>query len=492
MAIQGIGSGIGSGMDINGIVKALVDAESAPKTAQLNRLEKATTAKFSGLSQFKNALSEFQTVLKELNNPSLFEKRSASSGKADVFTVKADASAVSGNYNVQVFNLAQTSKVALRGVENPSAQIGTGTLTVSAGDKTINVDVTAENNSLTGIRDAINASGKSAGISATIVNDPGAEGGARLVLSSSSFGTGNDLSVTSESTSGDLSVLNFTAPETSDFAAQPIDPDNPLEPRVISYARDANVAIDGIPISSASNEISEAIEGVTITLQKAQTADELEGASTINLNVGEDKAGVTSAVNKFVDAYNKLIGTVDSLTSVTSVGGENGEPLAAALVGDSSVRSFMASMRSELGSASSSGGPFRILADLGVTTQRDGTLAVDDARLSTALNDNFDKLGGFLTGADGLMGRLEGKVKPYAETGGILESRTSALQNTLNGPGGVDEQREQLNRRLEQLEARLFSQFNAMDSLVGQLTSTSNFLTSALDSLPGSVRQDKN
>lgn len=490
MAIQGIGSGIGSGMDINGIVKALVDAESAPKTAQLNRLEKATTAKFSGLSQFKNALSEFQTVLKELNNPSLFEKRSASSGKADVFTVKADASAVSGNYNVQVFNLAQTSKVALRGVENPSAQIGTGTLTVSAGDKTINVDVTAENNSLTGIRDAINASGKSAGISATIVNDPGAEGGARLVLSSSSFGTGNDLSVTSESTSGDLSVLNFTAPETSDFAAQPIDPNNPLEPRVISYARDANVAIDGIPISSASNEISEAIEGVTITLQKAQTADELESASTVNLNVGEDRDGVKSAVNKFVDAYNKLIGTIDSLTAVTSVGGENGEPLAAALVGDSSVRSFMASMRNELGSVSSGGGPLRILADLGITTQRDGTLAVDDARLTTTLNDNFDQLGGFLTGADGVMGRLESKVKPYAETGGILESRTAALQNTLNGPGGVDDQREQLTRRVQQLETRLFAQFNAMDALVGQLSNTSDFLTGALDSLPGVVRKD--
>lgn len=488
MAIQGLGTGIGSGLDIKGIVDALVNAEKAPKTAQLNRLEKATTAKFSGLGQFRSALSEFQTVLKDLNSPALFEKRSASSGKADVFTVTADAKALSGNYSVQVFNLAQTSKVALRGVDSPTTEMGTGTLTINAGDKTLKVDVSAANNSLTGIRDAINASGKNAGISATIVNDPSGEGGARLVLSSSTYGTGNDISVTSTSTSGDLSILDFTAPPTTDFSAQPVDPDNPREPRVISYARDASVAIDGITINSASNEIKDAVEGVTITLKKAQTAEELAGANTINLNVGEDRAGVKTAVNKFVEAYNKLMGSIESLTKVTPVGGDDGQPLAAALVGDASVRSFMSSMRTELSNPTSGSGAFRILADLGISTQRDGTLKVDDARLTTALNDNFDQLGGFLTGADGLLGRLESKVKPYAENGGILESRTKALQNTL---ASVDDQREQLTRRVSQLEARLLSQFNAMDSLVGQLSNTSNFLVGALDSLPGVVRQDK-
>lgn len=488
MAIQGLGTGIGSGLDIKGIVDALVNAEKAPKTAQLNRLERATTAKFSGLGQFRGALSEFQAVLKDLNNPALFDKRSASSGKTDVFTVKADSRAVSGNYSVQVFNLAQTSKVALRGVDSPSAQIGTGSLTISAGDKTLNVNVTDANNSLAGIRDAINASGKGAGISATIVNDPSGEGGARLVLSSSAFGTGNDFSVSSTSTTGDLSVLNFTAPATTDFTAQPVDPANPREPRVISYARDATVAIDGITINSASNEIKDAVEGVTISLKKAQSAEELTAANSVNLNVGEDRAGVKSAVNKFVDAYNKLFSTIESLTKVTPVGGDDGQPLAAALVGDASVRSFMSSMRNELGNPGSSDGAFRILADLGVSTQRDGKLKVDDTRLNAALNDSFAQLGGFLTGAEGLMGRLQTTVKPYADTGGILESRTTALQNTLSS---VDDQRERLTRRVDQLEARLFSQFNAMDALVGQLSNTSNFLVGALDSLPGVVRQDR-
>jgi flagellar hook-associated protein 2 len=487
----GIGTGIGSGMDIKGIVNALVNAEAAPKSAQLNRLEKATTARFSGLGQFRSALSEFQNVLKELNNPSLFEKRSASSGKSDIFTVTATAKAAAGNNSVQVFNLAQTSKVALRGMANPTDPVGTGTLKISAGDTAISVDIGAENNSLSGIRDAINAAGKGKGLSATIVNDPNGNGGARLVLSSDASGTGKDIIVeveTGPADSGNLSQLAFTPPATTDFKPGEVDPDDPLLPRVISYARDANLAIDGIALSSATNRITDAIEGVTLTLKAAQTPEEIDRASTINLNVSEDRAGVKSSVKKFVDAYNKLLGTVGSLTVVTPVGGDDTKPVTGALVGDSSVRSFMSAIRGEFGTPVGGGGDLRLLTDLGITTQRDGTLRLDDTKLDAVLQNNFDQLGGMLTGKDGLMAKLESRVTPYTQTGGILDGRTKALQNTLSN---VDSQREQLTRRVAKLETRLLAQFNAMDSLVGQLSSTSDFLAGALANLPGVVRQDK-
>lgn len=489
----GIGTGIGSGMDIKGIVNALVNAESAPKSAQLNRLEKATTARFSGLGQFRSALSEFQSVLKELNNPSLFEKRSASSGKSDIFTVTATSKAAAGNNSVQVFNLAQTSKVALRGMVNPTDPVGTGTLKISAGDTSISVDIGAENNSLSGIRDAINAAGKGKGLSATIVNDPNGNGGARLVLSSDASGTGKDIVVeveTGSTDSGNLSQLAFTPPPTTDFKPGEVDPDDPLQPRVISYARDANFAIDGIALSSDSNRITDAIEGVTLTLRAAQTPEEIERASTINLNVSEDRAGVKASVRKFVDAYNKLLGTVGSLTVVTPVGGDDTKPVTGALVGDSSVRSFMSAIRGELGTpvTGAGAGELRLLTDLGISTQRDGTLRLDDAKLDSVLQNNFDQLGGMLTGRDGLMAKLENRVTPYTQTGGILDGRTKALQNTLSN---VDSQREQLTRRVAKLETRLLAQFNAMDALVGQLSSTSDFLTGALANLPGVVRQDR-
>ena len=491
MAIQGLGNGIGSGLDINGIVKALVDAEAAPKSAQLNRLERATTAKFSGLGQFRSALSEFQTALKDLNDPALFQKRSATSGKPDIFSVTADAKATAGNFNVQVFNLAQTSKVALAGVADPTAAVGTGTLTIDVGDTQLNIDITEGNDSLGAIRDAINAAGKESGLSASIVTDPNGGGGSRLVLSSTQSGTGNDISVSVASDAGDtgdLSYLAFTpaAPD-ADFSPTPVDPGNPMAARTISYGRDAQLAIDGINISSATNTVDEAIEGVSITLKSAQSAEDIANSSSVSLAVAEDRAGVKSQLKKFVDAYNKMMGAVTSLTKVTKVGGDDGEPLAAALVGDASVRSFMSAIRNELGNAQGSDG-MRILADLGISTQRDGTLAIDDERLDTVLKDNFEQLNGFLTGDTGLMARLNNKVDPYTQKGGILESRTTALQNTLSS---VDDQREQLTRRIDKLEARLFSQFNAMDALVGQLSGTSDYLSGALDNLPGVVRQDR-
>ncbi|SER58212.1 flagellar filament capping protein FliD [Halopseudomonas bauzanensis] len=485
-------TGIGSGMDVNGMVKALLNAEAAPKTAQLDRLEKSTTSKVSALGQFRSALSTFQDALGKLNDASLFEKRSATSSAAGIVSITADSRAVAGNYNVQVFNLAQTSKVALAGFDNASDALGTGTLTINVGDESLDIDVGEGNNSLTGIRDAINAAGKEMGLSATIVNDPSGEGGARLVLSSTASGTDNDISVAVSDATGELGALAFAPPSgtDADFQPTPVDADNPRAARVISYSRDANFAIDGINLSSASNTVEDAIEGVTLTLKAAQSQEALDNAETVNLGVAVDQAGVKKSITEFVDAYNKMLDSVNALTNVTPIADGDSEPLTAALVGDSSVRSFMNAMRSELGSPASGEG-IRILADLGISTERDGKLKLDNDKLDKALDNNLEQVSSFFTGEQGLMGRLEERVKPFTESGGILDNRTKALQNTLTGPGGVDDQRETLAMRLSKMETRLFAQFNAMDALISQMNSTSSFLTAQLDSLPGVVNQNK-
>lgn len=480
-------SGIGSGMDIQGMVNALVNAEAAPKTAQLNRLERATTAKFSGLGQFRSAMADFQSVVKDLNSAALFEKRTATSGKTDVFSVSADSKAVAGSYSVQVFALAQSSKVALQGFNDPTTPLGAGELSINfGGDEPLTVNLTEAASSLADIRDAINKAGKDQGLSATIVNDPSGEGGARLVLSSTKAGEGKDISVAVTTGGPELQTLAFTPPPKPEPGAEPLVLD-PKAARVITYAQDARFAIDGINMSSATNTITEAIDGVTLTLQSAQSKEETDKATTVSLTVGEDRAAVKSSLNKFVDAYNKLMSTVGSLTKVTAVGGDSGTPLTGALVGDASVRSFMSGIRRDIGTPSGTG-EMKILADLGISTQRDGTLKIDDVRLDKVLDENFSQLTGLLTGENGFMARLENSVKPYTQAGGILESRTKGMQNTLSS---VDDQREALTRRIGKLEARLLTQFNKMDSLLGQMNQTSNFLVGALSNLPGVVRQDK-
>ena len=195
---------------------------------------------------------------------------------------------------------------------------------------------------------------------------------------------------------------------------------------------------------------------------------------------------VKTNIKKFVDTYNKMIGVSAQVTNVTKVG-EDKAPVAAALVGDATVRSVLSSVRNELVAPADQQG-IRVLADLGISTQKDGTLKIDDTKLDKALTDNFASLTTFFTGDNGLMKRLEAKVDGFVRSGGVLDERMKGLQSTLSN---VDKQREALNLRIQQVETRLFAQFNAMDSLVGQLNQTSQRLTQALGSLPGVVKQDK-
>lgn len=485
-------TGIGSGIDIDSIVKVLVDSERAPKTAQLDRLEKSTVSRISALGTLTGALNGFKTAIDALNKTSLFEARTASSSNTSALRATASSTAPAGSYSVQVQQLASSSKVALQSVQpievGQAPTFNSGTLDISVGDESFSVNITAENNTLAGMRDAINEAGKSRGVSATIITD---DSGSRLVLASSKTGDGNDIKVEGADdgvTSGDNSLV------TQSFEAV-ADPDNEggfLPPSsdsgaggVITQAKSAKLTIDGLQLVRSTNQITDALEGVTLDLVAAQSSADLLDGKTISVNVGVDKSGVKSNLQKFVDAYNSLISTTSQLTAVVPVDGSN--PVTGPLLGDSSVRNVLSGLRNEMVKMAGEGG-VRALADLGITTEKDGTLKLDDAKLTATLDSNFDQVAGYLTGENGLMGRLAQSVSGYVATDGVLKQRTDALNGTkLN----IDKQRADLELRIEKIQTRLYAQYNAMDSLVGQLTRTSESLTSMLANLPGFVKKDK-
>ncbi|UZT76643.1 flagellar filament capping protein FliD [Ectopseudomonas chengduensis] len=483
-------TGIGSGLNINEIVTALVNAEKAPKTNQLDNLEKQTTTRISAIGTLTGAMNSFKTALDALNKPSLFESRTASTSNSSVLKATATATAPAGTFSVQVQQLAASSKVALQSVSGGTgATFNSGTLEISAGSTSISVDVTAANNTLAGMRDAINEAGKDSGISATIITD---DSGSRLVLNSTKTGEGNDIQV---AVTEDGETTGGNALTTQAFTPQ-ADPDNAgafLKPSsdsgaggVISQAKSAKLTIDGLQLVRDSNKIEDALEGVTLDLVAAQSATDLTDGKTINLTVGVDKSSVKSNLQKFVDAYNALITSSAQLTAVVEV--EGSKPVAGPLVGDSTVRNVLAGLRNEIVKMTGGGeSGVRALADLGITTGKDGKLSLDDATLTKALDTNFDQVGAYLTGSDGLMGRLSGFVSSYVATDGVLKQRDSALRDTLKS---VDAQRESLNKRVESLQTRLYAQYNAMDSLVGQLTRTSESLSGMLANLPGFVKKD--
>lgn len=461
-------TGIGSGIDINSIVGALVNAESAPKSAQLARLEKASTTKFSALGQLKGALSEFQTAMKALNSLALFEKRTASSSNTSALTATASKTAQAGSYQLTVERLASSSKVVTAALASSYTAPVDGVLTVKLGaaDAGVEVAITA-GDTLEQIRDKLNTGLKDQGITANIVNNP-ADGTSRLVLNAKETGAGKDIIIAADAALSDLALDSsvLAGATTAGYLGEP--------------AGDAQFTIDGLAQTSSSNSVEGVIPDVTFSL-----VGKTETGKPLTLTIGQDNAGVTANIKKFVEAYNKLIATTSQLTSVTQVG-EGKPPVLGGLVGDATVRNLLSGVRNELVNPSGQEG-MQVLADLGITTQKDGTLKIDDAKLSKALENNFDAVGGFFTGDNGLMSRIDKRINGFIQTGGVLEQRMKGLQSTLSG---IDKQKETLARRVEQMQTRLFAQFNAMDALVGRLNDTSARLTQALGSLPGVVRKD--
>ncbi len=467
-------TGIGSGIDIDSIVASMVAAERAPKESQLKTLESKTTTRITAIGTLKSAISEFQTALGNLNKPELFQARAASSSNSDLLSVKAGVTAGAGSYKVAVTQLAAGSKVALQALqddpENP-IKVGTGTLTVSVGVTELPaITVDDSNNTLAGIRDAINKAGAEKGVSATIVTD---DAGSRLVLSSTTTGAGEDITVAVTAPTGDLSKL--------EFAGGVAKPGTDGSAGVISAAQSALLTVDGLSVTSKTNTVASAIEGVTLELK-----GETEAGKPLTVGVTLDEAGVKKQVQSFVDAYNKLIGVINSQTKVTTVGDDKA-PVTGALVGDATARTLLNTIRNELVSVQGSGS-IRALTDIGITTQKDGTLKVDDDKLAAVMDNSFEALSGLFAEEKGLATRLDEKLKPYTETGGILEQRNKVMTETISK---IDKQKEDLERRITSLQERLYKQFNAMDMLVGQLSNTSSSLLASLENLPWAASNSK-
>ncbi len=490
-------TGIGSGIDIDSIVNSMVAAERAPRETQLASLEKKTTTQITALGALKSAISDFQKSLDALNKPEVFQARSATSSKSDVVGVSASTEASAGTYRVEVMALASSSKVGLRAFDNSAeapASFGSGTLALRVGDEALpSIRVDASNNTLAGIRDAINKAGVEMGVSAAIVTD---DAGSRLVLSSTKAGEGADITV--EATSLDASAgtfaldqLAYLTPSVEPNAADYESGEDPAYlaalseyrqgPMTLATAQSAQISIDGMLVTSKTNKIEGAIEGVTLDI-KAKTPEN----EPLTIGITQDKTGVKKQIQTFVDGYNKLIGAINSQTQVTTVGDDKA-PVVGALVGDASARTLLNSIRNELVNVQE-GGALRVLSDIGVTTQKDGTLAIDSTKLDKAMASNFGDLSGLFTGESGLAMRLDNKLKPYTETGGILEQRNKAMTETISK---IDDQREDLTRRVTALQERLYKQFNAMDLLVGQLTNTSSSLLASLENLPWAANNSK-
>src|SRR5690348_2134971 len=329
-------AGIGSGLDVNAIITALVNAKQAGPAQQISSQTTQLQAQEAGLTGLGSALSSLQSTLSTLASSITFNTYTATLGNTALGTASTLPNAQPGNYNLVVNHLA-TAQQRASGAYASGSAVGAGTLTVSVGSQSMNITVGATD-SISTIATAINQSSSNPGVQATIVN--GANG-AQLLLTSTKTGVANGFSVSAGAgSSAGLSSLATT-----------------LNTAGSNEASDASLSIDGIAVTSASNSVSGALNGVTLNLVAT-------GSST--LTVSQDTSAVTGAVSDFVNAYNSYISTVGTLSSYDPSSKQGG-----VLLGDTTLMSVQRQVNSVL-SSSVPGNSIGSLAALGITRNADG------------------------------------------------------------------------------------------------------------------------
>ena len=337
---------LGVGIDVASTVASLMQAQRLPEQ-QLQNQQTQLNAQSAVLRTINGNLNTLQTGVQALADfNGQLAARTASTSNAGILTATADSTAAIGQHQIVVTSLAQTSSAYSDAVATSSTPLTTGSFSIKVGSATaVPVTVDSTNNTLAGLAQTINAA--NIGVSASVITDAS---GARLSLLSSSSGAAGDITVT-----GTLGAVKFNKAVTG---------------------ADASLTVDGIPVDSASNTVTNVVPGVTLNLLGANSG------STVTLGVAADTAQASAAIKSFVGSYNTAIQSVNAQFAFTP--GSAPPPL----MGDSSLILVQQQMYSSLSYSTSGNSGINSLGDLGITVNNDGTLAVDSAKLSGVLNSN--------------------------------------------------------------------------------------------------------
>ncbi len=447
--------GVGSGIDISTLVSELTTAEMAAPNARIKREQDSVTTQLSAIASLKSALSTFQSSLTALLNGSGFSARNIGSSDDTILTATATASAALGRYQVTVQDLAQSQHLLSNNFAGgATTYVGTGTLSFTSGDNSFDVTIDTTNSTLAGIRDAINSASDNQSVSATLVYG---QTGAQLVLSSLQTGAAASMDITANGGDGGLAQLTYGVGNTSNFTEQ-------------QAAQDAVIFVSGVEKHSAGNQISDAIDGVTLNIK------DVTAGTPISLSISNDTDHVVSLVNSFITAYNTLQTTTAALDAYDSATQEKGP-----LFGDAMYTSLRRQMREALSkTVSNVTGPYTSLAALGVTAGLDGTLSMNSAKLTAALNSDFKAVSNVLSGAGGVISRLNRTITSTLLTGGGVASRNASLKTKQNS---IDGEKLLIELRTAKVKERYLAKFNAMDTLLARLQNTATFLTQQMDAL---------
>jgi len=455
--------GLATGLPTEELVTGLMSIERRP----LDRLEaekEYETLRLKAYEQFNDKLDTLRSAAGSLNITSEVRTTSVRMSSEDAVTASSRG-ASTGSYDIAVAQLAQVQKTVTNGFSSDSEGVlGTGTFFI--GGEVITVD--NSNNSLQGLMDSINALSEDTGVSASIINDGNKSDNYHLVFTGKDASTG--FTVTHTLTGG-------TALTTDD----------------VRTAQQAKAYVDGIPVVSNTNTLTGVIAGLTVNLNKVSLSTGVPPViETATLKVESDTESLKEKLSTFVTAYNSVMEWITSGyrdvtgdAEATTDGEKNEEEsLSDYLRGDATINDIKRGLQSILSDAVGSSGSLQILSEIGITTQIDGTLLQNNAKMDSALESKFEDVVKLLAGEDSLDGVMK-KFNSYlvdATSGadGMYAAKKDRYDNAVKR---LDNQIAQKELLIDKIEERIRAQFNAMELLVSSLNNQSAYLTQQMDML---------
>lgn len=471
--------GIGSGLDIESMITQLIAVERAPVT-KLQTEATSLQTKLSTYGKLQSGMATLRDAAAALTRSSTWSATTGASSDAASVAVTTSSSTLPGSYSIEVQRLASVQSNATRVFASADALVGEGTLhielgtwnadqtafTPKAGATAVDITVGPPAESLAQLRDKINASGS--GVVASVLTDAS---GARLVLRSASTGEMNGFRIGVNDSDGNntdgigLSALAFDPSAGILTMAQAL------------AAANAAASLNGLPISSDSNTLSNVLDGMTLTLGKVTTAPVLVEAKT-------DTASIRKALDTFVSAYNDLNKLLVEQTKYDAA-----SKTAGTLQGDSAAVSMRAQMRSLLGSNSGASAMFSRLAEVGFDVQTDGSIKLNETKLSNGLS-NLGEMKKLFANSDlavpsnnGIATQLRAMADQVLSIDGSISTRTEGLRKRLDLN---QDRQEQLEDRITLVEKRLRAQYTALDKQMASLNSLSNYVNQQIAALNNS------
>lgn len=442
--------GVGSGLDIKGIVSQLVALEKKP--LEKLKIDAATTqAKITTFGQIKSLVSTLQDAVSKLTSVTGWNSVSATSSAKDYVSASAIGGTQATSFSVEVQGLAQARATASQSL-GAGVALGEGTLSVTVDGTAVDIEVDADDK-MADVASKINSA--NAGVTATILNDGSGE---RLLLTSKATGLDGAFTLTVSDVDGNnaddlgLSRLLFNTTETK-------------------AAADAQATINNIPVTSSTNTFTNVVSGVTLTVGK-----ETEVGKPVTITVAPDNSAVQANIEAFVQAYNDVNGVLNEATKYDAEKG-----VGALLQGDSTTLSLQSALRAAVQSLTT-GGAFGRLSDVGISAQRGGDLVVDASKLSKALEKPdalktlFSSTG---TGdAQGIAVRLKSVTTALLATDGFFKRKDDSLNRMLDA-NSKDQDR--VNDKASRTEVQLNRKYSALDTQMSSLNALNNYLTQQIN-----------